>query len=169
MSNSLKEFENGIKPGTKPNYYKEFGKFKINTRVLPRNTLIIKYKNSFAPVPKLKQMQISNSLRVILGNLLNLKPNIDSLYYSLLSLKEKAMLDMMIKKAGIKTQIANYEDIAENLEDLLRKRYEVIRGEMTAGNNNDLLLVEAKELLTAMNYVELITNATYKEMMAEFE
>ena len=79
------------------------------------------------------------------------------------------MLDMMIKKAGIITQIANYEDIAENLEDLLRKRYDVIRGEMTAGNNNDLLLVEAKELLTAMNYVELITNATYKEMMAEFE
>ena len=45
------------------NNYKELGKFGINLKLLYSNTLLLKYKKSYAPVPQLKRTVISDELR----------------------------------------------------------------------------------------------------------
>ena len=153
---------------TTPNasYYKEFGIFKINTRHLPRNVLIVKYKSCLGPIPKLKQTPISSPLRIILTQLMDGNNTIDELYYQTLPLKEKGMLYYMLKRARL-IDSTNYRDLIKELPDQLREKFDIIRGQLEAGNNNDLLIEEAKDVVTAMNYIDLLTNKQYKELIDE--
>ena len=159
--------DDGIKTTT-PNasYYKEFGIFKINTRYLPRNILIAKYKNCSGPINKLKQTQISPPMRIILSQIMDGKTTIDELYYSTLPVKEKGLLYYMLKRARL-IDSTNYRDLMKELPDQLRVRFDIIKGELEAGNNNDLLIEEAKDVITAMNYIDLLSNKHYKELIEE--
>ena len=43
--------------------YKEFGKFAIHMKFLYENTLLIKYKKSYAPIPQIRKTKISDDFR----------------------------------------------------------------------------------------------------------
>ncbi len=128
----MKYFETKLK--TESNY-KEFGKFAINLKLLYNNTLLVKYKKSYAPVPQIKRTQISDELLDIILFLLETN-TIDYEKLRELTNQENNLFKLLMMKSGLfDTLKYNYNNTREKISDVIEE-YEIIKGEIEAENNN---------------------------------
>jgi hypothetical protein len=149
----------GLKPITHdiPNLI-DFGRIKISPRKLYyNNTLAIKHKsgNSLNGLPNVK---VSDKFVSIIMNLLKgQNPSLKD--FNQLELNEKSIYDSLIYIAGLQKQVDNnFNDTKQQL----KKRLELVEGEITAGNNNPALKKELHALLGTMSGSGMIGYADAK-------
>ena len=128
--------------------YSDFGKFVINHYQLKTNILLVKYSKSHAPVPKIKGTIISNDFKNLITDLLK-NESINEELQNKLKDHEIDLFDLLINISGLANQL-NYKRIETSVHDIINK-FEVLRGELVAGNNSDILKNDLANVITLLN------------------
>lgn len=148
------------------NDYKEFGKLMINLKYLFKNTLIVKYKTSYAPVPGFRRPKISNDL---IDELLYIFDTNEIDYEKLreLSEYENNLFRDLIMKSGLYRRLKyKYDKTRQKLKDIIED-YEILKGEIEAGNDNPELLIKAKIVLKKLKNYGKINEDQYNEILED--
>jgi hypothetical protein len=156
------KIEKGVEIKSKAKW-RTFGKFIINIVDLDDLVLNIRYISG-SQVPKFKKHDVSEELYNVLSHLLD-TGEINYELIKQLNEKEKGLLDKLITLAGLKKQL-NYKKAKTEPSILdLKNRYNVLSGEIEAGNNSPdvkkelidtiKLLVE-KKVLSKVDSIEMI-------------
>jgi hypothetical protein len=117
-------------------------KYFINMKKLNNNVLEIRYSSNRHLIP-IKSQYISSNVKACIMDAMK-KHTIDPQIFQKLTSVEKNLIRSLLKYFDIDDELDN--------DEAFNKRFEVIRGEILAGNNNIALKREAKEyLLHAMN------------------
>jgi hypothetical protein len=147
--------------------YREFGKFAINMKLLYENILLVKYKNSYAPIPKIKRTTVS---RDFVDELLYIFDTNTIDYEKLreLSNKENELFKDLIMKAGLFNTLQYDESkTREKLDDIL-EQYDILKGEIEADNNNPEIIGKIKSILKKLCNYGKISTSNYLELMKDF-
>ncbi len=146
-----------------------FGKFAIHYPELKRNILNIKYK-SLSQIPDLnKKIKISDDLKDFLDEILK-TGNMSKVGYKNLTEKDKKIFDIISTKAGlyekfgIKPIITQPKDIDLDKD---MKRFELVKGEWIAGNNNDEVKQELILLISKFINLKMISEEDGKDILKD--
>ena len=144
--------------------YKEFGKFAINVKFLYQNALLVKYKKSYAPVPQIRRIHISDDFVNVMTYLLETN-QIDYEQLRELSKSENDLFRLLIMKSGLfDTLKYNYNQTREKISDIV-EQYEILKGEIEADNDNPILIKKAKVILKKLKHYGKITEQEYNEII----
>lgn len=135
------------------------GKYYIDRSKLKKNVLEIRYVKNRHLIP-VKPHVISAKLKNIIENHLQGEFKASDTYD--LSAKEKHLLLMIAPYLNI-----NKDDLDEN--DEYHDRFEVIRGSIMAGNNNENIKKEARKYLLHAYQTGQINRMTYTTMIEELD
>jgi hypothetical protein len=142
-----KKIGNGVKLEKEDNpTYRQFGKYVIHLPFLLNNNIANFKYPSLGGIPTLKPLTISNDYRDLLVETLQTgklnKKELERLPQSEIKHFEKVAIGAgLVEQLGIKVGSTD-EDKADG------KRFEVLRGEYLAGNNNEKLIKELRMLIT---------------------
>jgi hypothetical protein len=159
----ISRFSAGIK--SVPTYV-EFGKFVIHKKKLLDNILIVKYKNSKAPVPVLKQQTISVPLATLLLNLIDT----EAINYELVKDcedKDRILFENLLKRADLERVLSYDKMKALKTDQDIVSRFEVLKGEIVAGNDNLDIRKELRDIVKLFIEKGKIDKDMGKELMAE--
>lgn len=161
----VKLVDNGIDLKSKA-HYKSFGKFIINMELLHAGQLLVKYANSYAPVYKVKRCLISKYFRDFMLDLLNTSViNID--LFKKLTFKDDQIFENLIIRAKLAIQLG-YDKIERKLdEEQLKKRFEVLRGEVLNSNNNEELIDELTYVIHELFKIGKIAEIDRDDLLRE--
>ena len=161
MNKKTPKFSEGIE--CKKNTYVEFGKFMIQTKFLNDNILLVKYK-SYAPVPTIKRTNVSSLFSSIIQDLL-ISKEINYKLLSELDEKEQLLFTNLLNKSGL-TNTLNYDKRKVELSaSKLVEKYNILKGQIVAGNNNPEIMKDIEELLPKLVNVKRITQETADEIL----
>jgi hypothetical protein len=124
----------------------EYGKYVIHMPMLMHNDLLnLKYK-SLGPIPRYKHhIAVSDIFKEFLLDVLaSGKPN--TRLFSQLEIDEKKLFEDMSIGAGV-WDIFNLKKTTTDIDAEESKRFEILRGEVVAGNNNPKLIIELRKLV----------------------
>lgn len=158
------KFAEGI--SVKTAKYKEFGKFMLNFELLDDNILLIKYKNSYAPCPSLRRTTISNELKDMIHYLFD-TGEIDYKSGQKLNIKEKNIFDILISKSGLKAQLKYSKDKLKNDVNYIIEQFNILKGEIIAGNDNPEIKEEIKTVLNKLVELGKITDAMATDIISD--
>jgi len=127
-----------------PTTYIQFGRFKLNERMLHEATLQVKTANG-SPVPAFtRKIALSDTLRDIILDLIETKklrglPDLDD--------TERRLLETLIIKAGLAHGLG-VKKVHQSDEDAAKvKRFELVKGIYEAGNNSVEVIHELRSLI----------------------
>ena len=134
----------GIEVQSKPTYA-QFGKYAIHLPQLHnKNTLNIKYK-SLGAIPTLKPITISDDFKDFIMETLD-KKSVNERALMKLPPHEISYFERAVAGAGLletfKMKRSNTDDEKKDLD-----RFNILRGELIAGNNSDKLVKELRSLI----------------------
>jgi hypothetical protein len=152
-----------VKTSFREKNYKEFGKFIINHAKLNKNILLIKYPKSLAPVSKIRSTKISNDFKNLIVDLLDTE-TINVVLQKKLKLNEVELFELLLRVSGLKEQL-NYKKIEQSDEDLVHRFY-ILRGELTAGNDSEIMKQELISVINILNSKGKINNTDAIELIA---
>lgn len=146
--------------------YKEFGKFCINIPHLENQDILnVKYKNCLGAIPSFKPTAISDIFRDFIIDLLDSgKPN--SRVYNQISDEERKYFQKVATAAGVFKGMGLPITVTDDEEKDI-KRFEILRGQITAGNNNTKLLDETRKLVVKLMNVDRIKRKQGLEILME--
>ena len=143
--------------------YKEFGKFIINSRLLYENELLLKYKKSYAPTT-VKRQPISDDFMTVILFLLETQ-TIDYEKLRELSEKENNLFKECMMKSGLfETLKYDYSLSREKIDDIIEE-YEILKGQIEAGNDNPEILDDVKKVMLKLRKYEKIDEDEYNEII----
>ena len=148
-------------------HYKIFGKFMVNMNLLSDGILLVKYTKSYAPVPPLKRTVISKQFTIFLTDLLN---NNEINYHMLIACtqKDKAIFDNLVIRAGVNRQLDyNKDNVTKENESELKIKFQILQGEMIAGNNSEEIIHELKYVISELVQLKVISLKDSEELIAE--
>lgn len=134
------KFGSGISPPTEEKYV-EFGKYVVNILKLKKNVLVIRYKSG-NQIPNLPSQLINDELKLFMEDLLSEK-RMNNDMYNKLSNMNKRFVDRLSQQAGVEKILGIKIDDNERKNDI--QRFEVLKGEVSAGNDSPELLRELKQ------------------------
>jgi len=128
--------------------YREYGKYAIHIPQLEQHDILnVKYK-SLGQVPKFKPIAVSDIFRDFILDLLeNGKPN--SRVYSQISPEERKYFEEMSIGAGVWNGLGLKRTTTSSDEEEAR-RFELLKGELMAGNDNPKVVSELRRLVVKM-------------------
>lgn len=128
--------------------YKEYGKYAIHIPQLEQHDLLnIKYK-SLGQIPKFKPIAVSDVFRDFILDLLdNGKPNIR--VYTQIPTEERKYFEEMSIGAGVWNSLG-LKRTTTSTDEEENTRFELLRGEYLAGNNNPKVIGELRKLVVKM-------------------
>ena len=147
-------------------HYKTFGRFIINMDLLDDNILLVKYSGSYAPVPSLKRTKIGDDLKNAILELLDCS----KINYDLLkdcSHHDRQVFERLIKRAGLDKQLEYDKNLCKMNETGLKLRFEVLRGEVLSGNNNQEIVDELLYVIKELMELKVISASDGKELSEE--
>jgi hypothetical protein len=115
--------------------YLNKGKFAVNMEKLRKNILHVYYVSSRASIPQLKRENISSYTRDVLLDILANKYN-DKLFNKLKP-DEQRLISTFVRTMKIPIDMKEFDDAYQ-------KNYDVLTGEVNAGNNNPKVRAELK-------------------------
>jgi len=124
--------------------YKEFGKYLIHMPSLKKGILNLKFP-SFASIPTIKQTILSADLLDLITDLLENK-TINKRLYSRMSKEDQDFIYTIAQKAEIDETLG----MGIRVNDTHKKemeRFQLVRGQVMAGNNNPEILRELKQYI----------------------
>jgi hypothetical protein len=154
----------GLK-GDEPNDWITFGsKFMINIKLLEKNnTLLIKYQ-TYSPLGWLKRRKINNEFKNFLQELLDT----NTINYGLLKLcldEDITLFEQIIEKGKLtKTLKFNREECEPTKEDL-KERFNILKGEILAGNDNPEIKVKCKNVINRLFRLQMIDEVMKNELI----
>lgn len=126
----------------KPNAYVQLGRYLLNIQRLKDYILMIKTPSGLA-IPELPTEKITENLAITINDIREgRKLNIDKL--NSLSDDDKKKLKMIVKKCQLDISVPNPDLTREQQEN---RRFEVLRGEIIAGNDSEKIAKELKSLI----------------------
>ena len=128
--------------------YKQFGIFILNHYKLQENTLLVKYPKSFAPVPKIRSTKISNEFKNLLIDLLD-TGIINVELQKKIRIYEIKIFDTLMKLSHLSEQL-NYKLIEQTIEEVVHRFY-ILRSELFAGNDSEILKKELIDVINVLN------------------
>lgn len=154
------------KPDFKDAYYHQFGKYILNRRQLNLNKLLIKYKGHLGPVSGFPSMNISDTFKSLVDEILDIN-QINIQTQKNLSTTEADLFDKLIKKCGL-VNVLDYEYRTKDINDYMQ-RFEILRGSYIAGNKD--VIQELKDVINLLSNpaINKISPNDAKEMLAELE
>jgi hypothetical protein len=128
--------------------YREYGKYAIHIPQLEQHDILnVKYK-SLGQVPKFKPIPVSDIFRDFILDLLeNGKPN--SRVYSQISPEERKYFEEMSIGAGVWNGLG-LKRTTTSTDEEEAKRFELLKGELMAGNDNPKIVSELRRLVVKM-------------------
>ena len=178
VMNNYRYLGNGINPAPRPRVivgrgiavketpsYKEYGKYAIHIPQLEQQDILnIKYK-SLGQVPKFKPFPVSDIFRDFILDLLeNGKPN--SRVYHQIAPEERKVFEEMSIGAGVWNGLGLKRTTTSDDEEEA-KRFELLKGEYLAGNNNQKVISELRRLVVKMMSDGRIRKAQGLELLME--
>jgi hypothetical protein len=154
----------GVKQNDEP-VYKEFGKYCIHMpQLLNKDVLNVKYK-SLGGIPDFKPMAVSENYKDFMVDLVN-NNSINKALYKQLPLQEKKHFEKVSTGAGVFKQLGlsrvSADDDKKDME-----RFELVRGEVEAGNDNPKLIKELKHFIIKFLSEGKITKQTAFNLLLE--
>lgn len=147
------------------NNYREFGKFMMNMELLEKNILLVKYK-SYAPVPTIRRTEISDELKDLIHYLFD-TGEIDYQSGQKLKQSEKTILDKLIIKSGLNLQLKYNPNKLDDDIDAIIEEFEILKGEIIAGNDNPKIKEDIKEILIKLVKLNKITKAIADDILQD--
>lgn len=128
--------------------YREYGKYAIHIPQLEQQDILnVKYK-SLGQIPKFKPVPVSDVFRDFILDLVeNGKPNVR--VYSQIAPEERKLFEEMSIGAGVWNSF-NLKRTTTSTDDEEAKRFELLKGEYMAGNNNPKVISELRRLVVKM-------------------
>lgn len=178
VANRYRYLGNGIKPMSRQRVtvgkgiavqetpsYKQFGKYAIHIPQLEQQDILnVKYK-SLGQVPKYKPMAVSDIFRDFLLDLLdNGKPNVRT--YQQIAPDERKVFEEMSIGAGVWNALG-LKRTTTSTDDEENKRFELLKGEYMAGNNNPKVISDLRRLVVKMMNDGRIRKAQGTELLME--
>ena len=130
-----------------------FGRLMIHTQRLFYDNLLIITSKTGTSITGLKKQKVSNAfvelmLKVLKGG----SPTLKDIHA--LSDHEKKLYDLLVYSSGLSKVV---EPVGSGVKEHLRKRLELIEGEIEAGNTNHALVSEARQVLHSMAQMGMIS------------
>jgi hypothetical protein len=178
VANNYRYLGNGIKPMSRQRVtvgrgiavqetpsYKQFGKYAIHIPQLEQQDILnVKYK-SLGQVPKYKPMAVSDIFRDFLLDLLdNGKPNVRT--YQQIAPNERKVFEEMSIGAGVWNALG-LKRTTTSTDDEENKRFELLKGEYMAGNNNPKVIADLRRLVVKMMNDGRIRKSQGTELLME--
>jgi hypothetical protein len=159
---SKPKYKKGLDPATTTHYI-EFGKFMINLRILDKGELLTKYKTSYAPT-QIKRRHVSKLFESVLQNIFDTQ----EINYDLvqdMAEDEQELFKTLIQKAGL-TSVLHFDPrkIEPSTKALVDK-FNVLKGEIVAGNDNVLIKNDLKKVTTKLFDKEVIDEEKLNEIL----
>lgn len=135
----------GLALTEEPKKYYEFGKYCISMPHLANNFLKVKYLVNGNEVPSFRQTKISEEMRDFLEDLCETE-RLNEKVLNKLSSSEKRLFAKLINQSGLygKYKVRLQKNSEEEDEE---KRFELVKGEFIAGNDNPAIIKELKHLI----------------------
>jgi hypothetical protein len=150
-------------------YYKPFGRLIISVKALNEEDkpyILLKHNSDLlSPVPKLRRKEISTDFRALLNNYLETN-QISKELQKELSESEQNILQIAMYCA----KIDGYEYQSKTVDDYIKK-FNLLKGALLAGNNNDIIKDELKQIVTLLSnpMINKITGAYATEIFEIIE
>ena len=141
--------------------YATFGKYLIHTPSLENGHLSIRFP-SLAIYYRIKPRQVSQMFQNFLLNALD-NSSIDTKMFNLLSSEEKDLFKQMTRLCQVHFESDNNDPL---FQDKL-KRFEILKGEIIAGNDNRQLLKELKQYIKDFMADGVITKTAGYNLLEE--
>jgi hypothetical protein len=128
-----------------PKKYYEFGKYCISMPHLANNTLKVKYLHNGNEVPSFRQTKISEEMRDFIEDLCETE-RLNEKVLNKLPSSEKRLFAKLINQSGLYGQykVRLQKNPEEEDEE---KRFELVKGQYIAGNDNPAIIKELKHLI----------------------
>jgi len=125
--------------------YKTFGKYIIHMPYLENdNVLNVKFQ-SMGSIPSIKPVCIDDNFKDFILDIMN-TGCVNQKHYNSLTEPEKTHFHKIVKGAGLSNTLKfKQDDKIDDKKDV--KRLDILVGQVVAGNDNDKVLKEAKELI----------------------
>jgi hypothetical protein len=134
----------GIEVQEQPRY-KTFGKYIVHMPHLENDNVLNFKFPSMGSIPTLKPVNVDDNFKEFIIDILN-SGKVSQRHYDTLTEPEKAHFNKVIKGAGLTNSLQFKTDSRiDEKKDI--KRLDVLLGEINAGNDNDKLRKECKELI----------------------
>ena len=144
----------------------EFGKFVINKNHLENQDIFnIRYKNCLGAVPSYKPTAVSDIYRDFVIDLLE-TGKANTRVYNQISDEERKHFEKVATTAGVFKGMGLPKTVIDDEEADVR-RFELLRGEITAGNNNIKVLNEARKLVVKLMNVDRIKKKQGLDILME--
>jgi hypothetical protein len=158
----------GLKGDEKADWVKFGPKFMINTKLLKKNnTLLLKYQ-TYSPIVWLKRRKVNDEFKNFMLELIDT----NTINYGLLKLclEEDIYLFQQIIEKGKLTKSLNF-DIreAEPTKEDLKERFEILKGEILAGNDNPEVKQKCKDVIHQLYKLQMIDELTKNELIEGIE
>jgi hypothetical protein len=128
--------------------YKEYGKYAIHIPQLEQQDLLnVKYK-SLGQIPKFKPIPVSDIFRDFLLDLLE-SGKANQRVYIQIAPEERKYFEEMSIGAGVWNGLG-LKRTTTNTDEEENKRFEILKGEYIAGNNNPKVISELRRLVVKM-------------------
>lgn len=178
VMNNYRYLGNGVNPAPRPRVivgrgiavketpsYKQFGKYAIHIPQLEQQDMLnVKYK-SLGQIPKFKPMAVSDIFRDFMLDLLETgKPNVR--VYHQVSPQERKVFEEMSIGAGVWNGLG-LKRTTTSTDEEENKRFELLKGEYIAGNNNPKVISELRRLVVKMMSDGRIRKAQGLELLME--
>lgn len=148
---------------TESNYH-EFGKFALQRKLLKQGILLVKYKNSYAVVPKLKRTNVSKDFVDEITYIFD-TGKIDYEKLRELSNQENELFKSLITRSGLyDTLDYDYSKTRDNVNDII-EQYDILKGEIEADNNNPELIAKVKIVLKKLYHHGQIKKDEYDDIV----
>lgn len=126
--------------------YIVFGQLVINKpRLINDNKLSVKYKTTLGSVSKFKSARVSDQFKDLIKTILE-EQKINHRLLSELSDLEKDLFYNLIKRAKLESRLG-LDNYRTREQDQQYKRFDLLKGQILAGNNNPKILQELKQLI----------------------
>jgi hypothetical protein len=160
----MSKFESGLE--NIPTY-QEFGKFIIQKKkLLYDNTLLLKYKNSRGPVPNLKRQKIEEPLKILLLNILDT----GTINYELVkdcSDDDRKLFEQILRRADLVTVLDYKKAKGLTSDNEVVEKWEILKGELLAGNTNQEIRNELKDVTKILIEKGKINKELGKDLISE--
>jgi hypothetical protein len=125
--------------------YKTFGKYIIHMPYLENdNVLNVKFQ-SMGSIPSIKPVSIDDNFKEFILDIMN-TGSVNQKHYNSLTEPEKAHFHKIVKGAGLSNALKfKADDKIDDKKDI--KRIDILVGQIVAGNDNDKVMKECKELI----------------------
>jgi len=145
--------------------YREFGKYVIHLPQLENQDILnVKYK-SLGQIPQFKPLPVSDVLKDFILDLLD-TGKVNKRVYETIEEKERQLFENIAVGAGIWNSLGLDRTISNQDKNDLN-RFELLRGEFIAGNNNPQVLQELRKLVIKFMHTGKIPKSKGLELLME--